>query len=195
VLGQLGRLDPARAEEIFRDIEAKAASELAEEGLDPSAAVFERELDLRYAGQGYELRVSLDGLWQSALDGAALAAVRERFDAVHERIHGHAAKEKGVEVVSYRLRVRVSVPKFTPRAMPAGAPAAPPPAAVTGKRAVFFDTQKPTETTIYDRDRLAVGVAFAGPAIVEQFDATTVVPPGWHAFVDRYGNLILQRTG
>ena len=53
----------------------------------------------------------------------------------------------------------------------------------------------PTETTIYDRERLAVGAEFAGPAIVEQFDATTVVPPGWHASVDRYGNLILERKG
>jgi N-methylhydantoinase A/oxoprolinase/acetone carboxylase beta subunit len=49
-------------------------------------------------------------------------------------------------------------------------------------------------STIYDRNKLSVGVSFAGPAIVEQFDATTVVPPGWHAFVDRYGNLILERT-
>ena len=49
--------------------------------------------------------------------------------------------------------------------------------------------------TIYDRDRLTVGAAFAGPAIVEQFDATTVVPPGWHASVDRFGNLILERKG
>jgi N-methylhydantoinase A/oxoprolinase/acetone carboxylase beta subunit len=124
-----------------------------------------------------------------------LAAARARFDDVHERIHGHAAKEKSVEVVSYRLRVRVSVPKFTPQAQDARPPAAPPPGAVKGTRVVFFAADGSTETTIYDRDRLAVGAAFAGPAIVEQFDATSVVPPGWHASVDRYGNLILERKG
>jgi N-methylhydantoinase A len=192
-LGALDRLDAAHAEDIFRDLEAKAASELAQEGLDPGAAAFERDLDMRYAGQGYELRVPLSGLWRTALDGKSLAAVRERFDEVHERIHGHAAREKGVEVVSYRLRVRVAVPKFSPRAMPAQAPSAPPAAAVKAMRKVLFDAQRATETAIYDRDRLAVGAAFAGPAIVEQFDATTVVPPGWHAVVDRYGNLILER--
>ena len=53
----------------------------------------------------------------------------------------------------------------------------------------------PIEATIYDRERLACRREFAGPAIVEQFDATTVVPPGWHASVDRYGNLILERKG
>ena len=55
----LDRLDPAHAESIFRELETKAASELAEEGLDPNAASYEREFDMRYAGQGYELRVSL----------------------------------------------------------------------------------------------------------------------------------------
>jgi hypothetical protein len=96
----------------------KAANELTEEGLDPASAIFERELDLRYTGQGYELRVPLRGLWSNALDGKTLAAARERFDGVHARIHGHAAKEKGVEVVSYRLRVRVNVPKYTPHTRP-----------------------------------------------------------------------------
>ena len=96
-------------------------------------------------------------------------------------------------MVSYRLRLRVSVPKFTPRALEARPPAPPPHDAIKGTRRVYFDAEQPTETTIFDRDRLAVGVTFAGPAIVEQFDATSVVPPGWGAAVDRYGNLILTR--
>jgi N-methylhydantoinase A len=191
----LDRLDPAHADAIFREMEAKAASELGEEGLDPATAAFERDLDMRYAGQGYELRVPLSGLWREALDAAALAAARARFDDVHERIHGHAAKEKSVEVVSYRLRVRVSVPKFAPQAGDACPPAPPPREAVKGTRAVLFSAQSPTLTTIYDRDRLGVGAAFSGPAIVEQFDATSVVPAGWQASVDRYGNLILERRG
>jgi N-methylhydantoinase A len=196
----LDRLDPAHAQALFRELEAKAASELAEEGLDPAAATFEREFDMRYAGQGYELRVPLAGGGRDdakqgpgrALDANALAAARRRFDEVHARIHGHAAQEKGVEVVSYRLRVRVSAPKFSPRAFDRR-PAAPPPAdAVKATRRVLFDAGQATEAAIYDRERLEVGASFPGPAIVEQFDATTVVPPGWRAFVDCYGNLILQ---
>ena len=69
----------------------------------------------------------------------------------------------------------------------------PPTAAIKVERQVFFDAKTPSETTIYDRDKLDVGAAFAGPAIVEQFDATTVVPPGWHARVNRHSNLILER--
>jgi N-methylhydantoinase A len=192
-LGALDRLNPARAEEIFRDIEARAAGELFEEGLDPSKAVFDRDLDMRYAGQGYELRVPLGGLWQGALDAKALAAVRRRFDEVHEKIHGHAAKEKAVEVVSYRLRVRVAVPKYSPQAAEVRKPSSPTLAALKGTRRVFFEPGKAVKTTVYDRDKLAVGTVFTGPAIIEQFDATTVVPHGWHVMVDRYGNLILER--
>jgi len=192
-LGALDRLNPAHAEEIFRDIEARAAGELFEEGLDPSKAVFERDLDMRYAGQGYELRVPLGGLWQGALDAKALAAVRRRFDEVHEKIHGHAAKEKAVEVVSYRLRVRVAVPKYSPQAAEVRKPSSPTLAALKGTRRVFFEPGKAVKTTVYDRDKLAVGTVFTGPAIIEQFDATTVVPHGWHVMVDRYGNLILER--
>jgi N-methylhydantoinase A len=189
----LDRLDPEHAETIFRELEVKAASELAEEGLDPSAALFEREFDMRYAGQGYELRVPLSGLWHQALAVKALTAARLRFDDVHEKIHGHAAKEKAVEVVSYRLRIRVAVPKYSPQALQAHKPSSPPLAAVKGTRRVFFAARKAVKTTVYDRDQLAAGTIFTGPAIVEQFDATTVVPHGWHVLVDRYGNLVLDR--
>ncbi len=198
----LDHLDPAHAQARFGELEAKAASELVEEGLDPAAATFEREFDMRYAGQGYELRVPLarHGGWNQAmqgpghaLDANALAAARRRFDEVHARIHGHAAQEKGVEVVSYRLRVRVNAPKFSPRAFDARPAAAPRADAVKAKRRVLFDAGEVSAAAIYDRERLEVGAFFPGPAIVEQFDATTVVPPGWRALVDRYGNLILQR--
>ena len=83
-----------------------------------------------------------------------------------------------MEVVSYRLRVRVAVPKYEPRE-----DAAPPSPravadAVKGKRSVSFDGPM-IDAALYERDRLDIGATIAGPAIVEQFDATTVIPPGW----------------
>jgi N-methylhydantoinase A len=194
-LRPLAQLDPSHAEAVFLDIEAEASAELREEGLDPSRANFERELDLRYAGQGYELRVPLAGLWKRALDAATMTKARERFDELHAKIHGHAAAEKAVELVSYRVRVRVSVPKYKPQAFPHGRESSPGADAIKGKRQVFFTADQPTDSTIIDRDRLVVGTAFNGPAIVEQFDATAVVPPGWSALVDRYRNLLLEREG
>ena len=153
-----------------------------------------RELDLRYTGQGYELRTPLDGLFTDMLTTQSLAGARQRFDERHAQIHGHAAKERAVEVVSYRLRVRVAVPKYRPRveALPAKERSAS--GAIKSTRKVHFGGKVATETTIYERDRLDIGATVNGPAIVEQFDATTAIPAGWRGRVDGFGNLILDKT-
>jgi len=180
------------AEDIFRQLEAKAREELQAEGMDSAAARFVRELDLRYTGQGYELRTPLDGLFTERLTAQSLKAARERFDERHAQIHGHAARERPVEVVSYRVRVRVTVPKYEPRPE---SPQPPRPAgAVKGKRRIHFGGTKSVEATLYERDQLDIGMTVTGPAIVEQFDATTVIPTGWTARVDGYRNLILERS-
>jgi N-methylhydantoinase A len=190
-LRPLADVTPEHAEDVFRRLEAKAREELKAEGMDPAAAAFLRELDLRYTGQGYELRTSLDGLFADRLTAASLTAARERFDERHAQIHGHAAKERPVEVVSYRLRVRVDVPKYQPTQE--AAPKARPEAAAKGTRKVHFGGKAAVEATLYERDRLGVGAVVTGPAIVEQFDATTVIPAGWSGRVDGYRNLILER--
>jgi N-methylhydantoinase A len=115
--------------------------------------------------------------------------VRERFDTRHAQLHGHAAKERPVEVVSYRLRARVPVPKYEPKE---DIPVRSRDAGLKGTRAIAFDG-RPIEAALYERDRLDVGAVIATPAIVEQFDATTVIPPGWRARVDGYRNLIMTR--
>jgi N-methylhydantoinase A len=180
------------AEGIFHELETKAREELAAEGMAAAAARFVRELDLRYTGQGYELRTPLDGLFTDRLTAQSLKAARERFDERHAQIHGHAARERPVEVVSYRVRVRVAVPKYEPRAEPQ--PAQPAAAVPKGKRCVHHTAAQSVEATLYERDRLDIGTAIAGPAIVEQFDSTTVIPERWRGRVDGYRNLILERV-
>jgi N-methylhydantoinase A len=192
-LQPLAAVAPDHAEAIFRGLEAKARDEIATEGLDAGAARFSRELDLRYTGQGYELRTPLDGLFADALTAESLARAREKFDERHAQLHGHAARERPVEVVSYRLRLRVAVPKYEPRDEPAAA--APQPPEPKGRRTIHLDGASACEAVLYERDRLDVGAEIAGPAIVEQFDATTVIPPGWSARVDRRRNLILEKRG
>jgi N-methylhydantoinase A len=189
-LRPLADISAEHAEDIFRQLQADASAELAAEGINAADAQFARELDLRYSGQGYELRTPLDGLFEGQLTAAALAAVRERFDARHAQLHGHAAKERPVEVVSYRLRARVAVPKYEPKEE---VPAPPGDRAVKGTRTISLDATA-IEAALYERDRLHVGAVITAPAIVEQFDATTVIPPGWRARVDGYRNLIVTRA-
>ena len=192
-LKPLAEIDAAAADAIFRALEAKAHEELASEGMDGTAAHFHRELDLRYTGQGYELRTSLDGIGTGGITADALQQARDRFDVRHAQIHGHAAKERAVEVVSYRVRVRVPVPKYVPRPLPVPARVRPARDAIKGTRTVHFDAATTVEAAIYERDRLDVGGEIEGPAIVEQFDATTVIPPGWCGQVDQFANLVLSR--
>lgn len=184
---------PDHAEEIFAVLEEKARRELVAEGMKLEDARFSRELDLRYTGQGYELRTPLDGLFEHRLDASALQRARVRFDERHAQIHGHAAADRPVEIVSYRLRLRVAVPKYEPREE------APPlrprdrSEAEKGRRTVYFDGRTPVDACVYERDGLDVGVEIEGPAIVEQFDATTMINPGWTARVDGFRNLVLER--
>jgi N-methylhydantoinase A len=161
--------------------------------MNPADGRLTRELDLRYTGQGYELRTSLDGLFDERLTTASLAGVRTRFDERHAQIHGHAAKERPVELVSYRLRVRVIVPKYQP--VPELAPPSPRPieAAIKGRRRIHLPDKSSANVILYERDRLEIGATITGPAIIEQFDATTVIPPGWSGRVDGFRNLILRR--
>jgi N-methylhydantoinase A len=192
-LRPLDQIEPTHAESMFAELGAKAREALVAEGMDPKAATFLRELDLRYTGQGYELRTSLDGLYSGALDGDAMRKARLRFDERHAQIHGHAAKDKPVEVVSYRLRARVAVPRYKPTAAAMPTPFEAPKEAMKDTRPVHFDIRRPIETTIWERDRLPIGSRIEGPAIVEQFDATTVIPPSWRGTVDGLGNLVLER--
>jgi N-methylhydantoinase A len=190
-LRPLAALEPGHAEEIFQELKARAQEELAAEGISSGSAVFIRELDLRYAGQGYELRTPLDDLPGKPMGADSFPAIRARFDERHARLHGHAAKERPVEVVSYRLRVRVAVPKYEPRA----------PAhhsqrdrdAIKGSRQISI-AGTAMAASLYERDWLDVGATIAASAVIEQFDATTLVPPGWVGRVDAYHNLVLTKT-
>jgi N-methylhydantoinase A len=192
-LQPLDAITPQHAEAIFAQLEAKARDELHAEGMDVADARFTRELDLRYAGQGYELRTPLDGLYEDRLGAHSLSGARDRFDQRHAQIHGHAAKERPVEVVSYRVRLRVAVPKYQPRQEPAQPTPRPVDEAAKGERTIYFDPGSPRQATLYERERLEIGARLIGPAIVEQFDATTIIPPGWSARVDGYRNLILEK--
>ena len=193
-LRPLNQVPPAHAEAIMQELEERGRTELKNEGMNPAAAIFAREIDMRYTGQGYELRVTLDGIGGAdGLDDLALSEIRDRFDRIHERIHGHAAKEKTVEVVSYRVRARVVVPKYKPVVKENSLKKPAPDEARKGFRQVWFTSDASTETIIWDREALPAGSVLSGPGIVEQLDSTIVVPSGWFGQVDGYLNFILTR--
>jgi N-methylhydantoinase A len=169
----------SKLERAFRALERTARAELRREGFSPRAQRLVRQLDLRYSGQAFELTVPY---------GRSFAAA---FHRAHERRYGYADPARAIEVVNVRLwAVGVTPkPKFR-RARSAGAR---PPAEACFKRApVWFDGRaRPTD--FYVRERLRPGNRIAGPAVIAEYSATAVVPPGWCLEVDGWENISLER--
>ncbi len=186
-LRDLAGIDPAHVEDAYGTLEARAVEEFSSEGLSGEEHLFLREIDLRYAGQGYELRVPLEGL-NLPLDAEGFEALEERFHIRHEEVHGHAARGADVEIVSYRLRAVVPMPKLEVAAGESGPGGKP-----CGTRILVSSRGEEAEAAIWRREDLPVGESLNGPLIVEQLDSTTVVPSGWTVARDGAGNLLLER--
>lgn len=163
--------------------------QLAADGLDASAASYQRAADARYAGQGYELRLELP---RSRIGRDELGAVLADFHALHRREYGHHFAESPIELVNLRVTAVAQVPKIRKPPKPAGGSLGA--ARLRTDDAVFRVgvELKPFATALYDRGKLPAGATIAGPAIILQVDSTTVVPPGSTAEVHHSGSIILR---
>jgi len=149
------------------------------DGLD-SGFTEEVVLAMRYAGQGYELEVPFSG----DLDQSANA-----FHEAHKARYGVKMLDRPLEAITLRLRLRAAGVGLVPPFEPENPPSEPNSAA---RRTVWLEG--PTEALCYERDDLAPGHEFNGPAIIWQFDTTTVIAPGWRVHVDGYRNLKVSRV-
>lgn len=182
----LPQLTSADINGMFARLHDQALAELRSDGFGPEHIRIQRAIDMRYAGQGYEMTIPCT---DEALSEADLAGLRTRFDAQHKAMFGHSAPEELVEVVSYRVRGIGLVPAVEmPRFAPTGTPLA---AALRERRHVRFDGVT-VDCPVYQRELIDVGLTVAGPAILDQLDCTTVLCPGQTARVDEYKNLIVR---
>jgi N-methylhydantoinase A len=185
----LAELSPEAVNQMFERLEQLAARELEGDGFPSERIKIERALDMRYAGQGYEITLPCDA---GALREGGLGGLRRRFDHQHQAMFGHMAAEQAVEVVSYRVRGLGLVPPVElPRFKPTGAKLGD---AQREVRRVRFDGCN-IECPVYQRERIDVGLAVPGPAILDQFDCTTVIHAGQVARVDEWKNLIVTQKG
>jgi N-methylhydantoinase A len=177
IMQRLDEVDPALVESSFAELERAGAEELALEGLAGDQVEFVRQIDMRYVGQSYELTVPA---------GDDLV---ERFHAEHDRTYGFAAPAEPIELVSLRLTSVGRIAKPPLRVLERGGDPVP-----KERRPVFFaEAGDYVDCPIYDRYALAGGATFPGPAVVEEFDSTTVVHPGFTVTVDETANLIIEK--
>jgi len=176
-----------RRARVLAELEAHGADALVAEGHARAEVACEASLDLRYRGQSFELNLP------ASADPAAA------FHAAHERLYGYRL-ERPVELVCLRVRARASHGAHRPR-RPRARPL--PASAVVGERRVDFATGGSTAATgatrergprcpVVDRRALGPGHRFEGPALVEEYSGTSLVPPGWTARVTAGGHLWLE---
>jgi N-methylhydantoinase A len=188
---RLRRLAPGLHGEIaavFAGLEAQAASWFEQEHIAPSARRLTRTVDMRYAGQNYEIAIPLPA---GLVGPSTIDALAHDFSEAHRRLYGFATDEDPVQLVTFRVEAAGLVDKAKLVAHPeVGADAS---GAIREQREVWLaESERFTPCPVYERDRLRAGNRFAGPAIVEQMDATTLVLPGMSARVDPYMNLVLE---
>lgn len=182
----LAALDPSALRSALADPVERAERWLEREAPPLSSAEIRLAAELRYVGQAYEIEVPIEPPWLENSDLSPLAA---RFHELHERLYFHADPTAPIECVNLRVRAIGRLPR-TPH--PPKADAAPSTPATAGAREMVLGLERLT-VAVYERPQLPHGARFAGPAIVQQADTTTLVPPGWQATVDGHANLVLER--
>jgi N-methylhydantoinase A len=178
--------DPADVTQILQGLGGRAVEWLDGEGIAQEKRSISYVADMRYHGQGYEIPVSLDA---AEVDAAGLAALDERFNALHEQLYGFRMHHTRSEIVNLRAIGFGSVPKVE---LPSGAESGGDPSvAVVEEHETVFEGAR-VATKIYDRSKLVPGMVVSGPAIVTEFDSTTVVLPGYSAKVDATFNILIN---
>ncbi len=204
-------LDPTEFGQVVDRMRADGLAQLAADGFTGEAARLEASADLRYHGQSYELTVPVPA---GRIDRAVLVALEDAFGREHERTYGHRAEAgEPVEMINLRLAARgipstSRVPERVDVVGPArsareaepggdGPPPGPHSTAAAGSRfirRVYFGPEDGwLDTPILARGDLAV--PREGPCIVEEYDATCVVPPRAEAALDAHGNIVIDVAG
>lgn len=169
--------------DYLAELEAALLERVRDQGHDVDEAVIERAVDVRYAGQAYELTIAVpDG----EIDAPALDSIVESFHETHAHRYGHAMRDEPVAFVTLRATATVPTPALQDEITVGEGDAH------RGGREVYFPKAGYVRTDIYNRTALASSDEVAGPAVLEESGSTVIVPPEKTATVTEAGNLIID---
>jgi N-methylhydantoinase A len=170
---------------VLDELEGRARQWMADEDIASERQGVTFVADMRYHGQGYEIPVPLD---PAEVRGGDLATLDERFNGLHDQLYGFRMPNTASEIVNLRAVATGDLPKpELPESDLEGDDAS---GAIVEQGEILFEGER-RATPIYDRAALRPGNRLEGPAIVTEFDSTTVVLPGYVAEVDRYSNILI----
>jgi 5-oxoprolinase (ATP-hydrolysing) len=188
---QLKGLDQSRLQTRFDELVAQAVDRLNEDNVPEDRRIVRRLADCRYAGQGYEVRFDAPG---GDVSDTWVDELKESFHAAHEAEYGHRFDAE-IEIINIRA---IGIGRITElQVAEIAAATGDVSRAQTLERNVTFDVDGVAEhrlTPFYDREKLLAGDTIEGPAVIEQYDATTVIPPSLVAEIDKYGNVVIDCT-
>jgi N-methylhydantoinase A len=183
----LRQMDLAALNAAWDELVAEARAQLQAEGFSRARMRIQRQASLHYQGQSFDLTVPVpDGV----LDRAALARLEEAFGQEHERTYGHrAGPEEPVELTEIRV-IGQGIPERPLTLQPLDLAAADRGTPLPPRRAYFGPDNGWLDTPVIARSALAT--PHAGPCIVEEYDATCVIPPGASASLDPFGDILIE---
>ncbi|MCP3461050.1 hydantoinase/oxoprolinase family protein [Bradyrhizobium sp. CCGUVB23] len=172
------------------DLEQRAEAWFEAESIAQEDRKVVRSVDLRYGGQGYEINI---GLPEGEIDAKVVAALRSDFKSAHQRLYGYVSEGEPIHITTIRLELTGRVAKVELKPHPAVTTSVS--QALKAYRQVWLpEVGGFVDCPLYDRDRLGPEHVIQGPAIIDQFDSTTLVLPGQSANVDPYLNLIIEEN-
>ncbi len=184
------QLDIGEVEGILEQFQQAGASLLASEHVAENEREYLPLVDMRFQGQSHELTIPMP-IGDRQNRESWISHLHTTFCREHQRVYGFADQREPSEMVNVRLTAVGRIRRPSPPALIEAGPDAS--KAVTTLRSVYFaETGGSIECKIFDRELLAAGNQISGPAIIEEYDATTVIPPDFRALVDAKGNLLLE---
>ena len=186
---RLEGLDFRRLNALLADMEREGRSVVQGAGVAEEEVRVSRTADMRYVGQGHEVRVPVP---PGALSGSSLSLLQTAFDEAYRQVYGRLCDGVSIEAIHWRVTVSGPAPEVRQiQARGAGKGEA-----LKGRRqAVFNVGTGPVAVPVYDRYALTAGFETDGPAVFEEAESTAVLPPGWSAALDGAGSLVLTRSG
>lgn len=185
--------DPAALAAGFQEMEQELAGLIAVEAGPEVPVDFNRFIDMRYVGQEYVVRVPVpEG---RPFDGDLIADLRAEFDRLHEQAYGHASATEPTEIINLRVAAFGRLPRLELPALPAGGEEPPSAALIDRVECIFDHTSGPVTVPVYLREEMLAGNRLAGPAIIVEKGATTVLHPGFNLTVAEHGHLVIVREG
>lgn len=185
-MGNIDSIEMDKMNTAYAELESHILSIMRNEGFKGKVTTA-RSAELRYLGQNYEVPTPIPN---GELVETKRREIIDNFNNEHKRLYAHSKPDEPIEVLTLRVAAIGSMLKPTSRRINRSLDTS---SASQGKRSVYFEEFADFQPTpVYERTALGAGVSIPGPAIIEEFDSTTVVCPGQSALIDDFGNICIN---